>query len=102
MKVVNEKEFNEIIKEGVTFVDFFANWCGPCRMMGPVVEEVAKELEGKVNVVKVDVDEEENLSRQYGVLSIPTLAIFKDGKYMEKHVGVWQKADCVETLKKYL
>ena len=102
MKLVNEKEFNELIKEGVTFVDFFANWCGPCRMMGPIVEELAKEFEGKVNVVKVDVDEEEDLSRKYGILSIPTLAIFKNGEYMEKHVGFWPKESCAQTLKKYL
>ena len=71
-------------------------------MMGPVVEELAKEFEGKVNVIKVDVDEEEGLSRKFGILSIPTLAIFKDGQFMEKYVGVWAKESCEESLKKYL
>lgn len=102
MKIVNDGEFKQITKEGVTLVDFFATWCGPCRIMAGILEEVAKDLEGKANVVKVDVDEEEDLARSFGILSIPTLMIFKNGQAVEKHVGVWAKEDCVKSVKKYL
>lgn len=102
MKIVNENEFQEIVKKGVTLVDFFATWCGPCKIMANILEEVANDLEGRANVIKVDVDEEENLSRSYGILSIPTLLVFKDGELQEKHVGVWQKDECVSAVEKYL
>ncbi len=101
MKIIKENEFEKEIKEGVTLVDFFATWCMPCRMMGQILEDIAQGVEGKVKIVKVDVDENPNLARQYGVMSIPTLIIFKDGKEQEKHIGVWQYEDCIETLKKY-
>ena len=101
MKIIKENEFEKEIKEGVTLVDFFATWCMPCRMMGQILEDIAQEFEGKVNIVKVDVDENPNLARQFVVMSIPTLIIFKDGEAKEKHIGVWQYEDCIETLKKY-
>ena len=101
MKIIKENEFEKEIKEGVTLVDFFATWCMPCRMMGQILEDIAQGVEGKVKIVKVDVDENPNLARQYGVMSIPTLIIFKDGKEQEKHIGVWQYEDCIATLKKY-
>ena len=102
MKIVNSEEFQSITKEGVTLVDFFATWCGPCRMMAGILEEVAKELNDSANIIKVDVDEEEALSRSFGIMSIPTLMVFKDGQAMEKHVGVWSKEETVKAVKKYL
>ena len=102
MREIEEKDFESEVKEGVTLVDFFATWCMPCRMMGQILEDIAQELGDKVKIVKVDVDKNENLARQYGVMSIPTLYIFKDGKDEEKHIGVWQFEDCVNALKKYL
>lgn len=102
MKIVNNEEFKQITKEGVTLVDFFATWCGPCRIMAGILEEIAKDLEGQANVVKVDVDEEEDLARSFGILSIPTLLIFKNGQAVEKHVGIWSREDCVKAVKKYL
>ncbi len=102
MKQINEQEFDQAIKSGVVLVDFFATWCMPCRMMSQILEGVAPEIAGKAEIYKVDVDECENLARKFGVMSIPTLVFFKDGKEVEKHVGVMQHADCVNTIKKYL
>ena len=102
MKVVDEKDFQEEIKKGVCLVDFYASWCGPCRIMSDILEDIAEELGEKVNVFKVDVDNAEKISRSYGILSIPTLIIFKNGELQEKHVGVWDQDDCVEAVKKYL
>lgn len=101
MKIISENEFENEIKSGVTLVDFFATWCMPCRMMGQILEEVAED-EKNVNFVKVDVDENPNLARSFGVMSIPTLIIFKDGQEQEKHVGVWQGEELKDALKKYL
>ncbi len=101
MKIIKENEFENEIKSGVTLVDFFATWCMPCRMMGQILEEVAEE-EKNVSFVKIDVDENPNLARSFGVMSIPTLIIFKDGKEQEKHIGVWQAEELKAALKKYL
>lgn len=102
MKIVKQEEFKDTIKEGVVLVDFFATWCGPCRMMGAVLEDIAKDLEGQATVVKVDVDESGDLAREFGVMSIPTLIIFKNGVEQEKHIGLWQQNDCVKAVRNYL
>ncbi|MGI5878103.1 MAG: thioredoxin [Christensenellales bacterium] len=73
------------------FVDLWAPWCGPCRMVGPIVEQIADEYEGRIKVGKVNVDEEPELARRYGVMSIPTLLIIKDGKVVAKQVGAMPK-----------
>ena len=82
--------FNEQIKEGVVLVDFFATWCGPCKMQAPVLEEL-KEDRSDVKVVKINVDQETEIAREYGVMSIPTLILFKDGKEIAKNVGFMPK-----------
>lgn len=102
MKIVKENEFKEEIGSGVVLVDFFATWCMPCRMMAQILEDVAEELGDKAKIIKVDVDESPNLAKQFGVMSIPTLVIFKDGAEQEKHIGVWQYEDCTDAIKKYL
>ena len=102
MKIVEEKDFENEIKEGVCLVDFFASWCGPCRIMGNILEDIAEELGDKAKVFKVDVDNAEKISRSFGIMSIPTLIIFKNGELQEKHVGIWQQDECVSAVKKYL
>lgn len=102
MKIIEEKDFQEEIKEGVVLVDFFATWCMPCRMMAQILEEVDEEVSSYAKIVKVDVDQSENLAKTFGVMSIPTLILFKNGEMVEKNVGVMQKNQCVELIKKYL
>ncbi len=87
----NEEEFNSAIANGPAIVDFWATWCGPCKMLGPTIEQLADELEGKITVGKVDVDENRNLAGQFGVMSIPTVIYFKDGKEIKRFVGVQTK-----------
>lgn len=82
-----EFEREVIHSSSPVFVDFWAEWCGPCRMVGPIVEELAKEYDGKVNFVKVNVDDANELAAKYNVFSIPTLAIFKNGKIVSQHAG---------------
>ena len=100
MKIINQSDFENEIKKGVVLVDFFATWCGPCRMMGAILEEVDKEIEGKAKIVKIDVDQNQDLARRFEVMSIPTLILFKNGQMVEKHVGVMQKADCLKLFDK--
>ena len=78
-------------EDSVSVVDFWAEWCGPCRMVGPVIEQLAQEYEGRVTVGKVDVDANPNTSMEYGVRSIPTILIIKNGEVVDKHVGVTTK-----------
>lgn len=83
-------------------VDFWAPWCGPCRMVSPVVEEIAEQYDGKVKVVKVNTDDNPNIATQYGIRSIPTLMIFKAGQRVDMVVGAVPKSTLAETLEKYL
>lgn len=102
MKIIEEKDFKNEIEKGVVLVDFFATWCMPCRMMAQILEEVDEEVSSYAKIVKVDVDQSENLAKTFGVMSIPTLILFKNGEMVEKNVGVMQKNQCVELIKKYL
>jgi thioredoxin 1 len=99
---LNDKTFEEKVlnSKGVILVDFFATWCGPCQMLGPVLESVQEEVEGKAQVMKLDVDEGMNTASRYGVMSVPTMIIFKDGTEIQRLVGLRAKNQIVETLEK--
>ncbi|MDQ7008892.1 MAG: thioredoxin [Candidatus Gracilibacteria bacterium] len=100
--IVNDTNFKDEIKEGVVLVDFWAEWCGPCQMMLPILEELSTRMEGKAKICKLNVDEAPTTAGEFRVMSIPTLIVFKDGKPVETLVGV-QQADSLEsTLNKYL
>lgn len=89
MIVLTDQNFEtEVLKSDLSFlVDFWAPWCGPCQMAGPVIEELAKENEGKIKVGKVNIDESPQVAGKYGVMSIPTVVLFKDGKEIGRKVG---------------
>ncbi len=88
--------------EGLTLVDFWAEWCGPCRMIAPVVAELAQEYEGRLRVVKLDVDENQRTAQEYAVRSIPSLLFFKDGKVVETVVGAVRKQRLTEVVEAHL
>ena len=96
---LENENFNEVINSGLVLVDFYAEWCGPCKMLGPVLEEVSSELTD-INIIKVNVDEHSELAQKYGVMSIPTLILFKDGQEVEKNIGFITKEDMVEFINK--
>jgi thioredoxin len=83
-------------------IDFWAEWCGPCRMIAPLIDELHKEYDGKVNIGKVNVDENDEISAEYGIRNIPTLLFFKDGELVDKHVGAATKAVLEEKIKSLL
>ena len=85
---LNKDNFEQSISNGVALVDFWAEWCGPCKMQLPIIEEFSSEMEGKATVGKVNVDEQLELAQSFGIQSIPTLILFKDGKPVKKLVGL--------------
>ncbi len=99
---LNESNFQSEIESGVTLVDFWAEWCGPCQIMLPILDEVTTKMEWKAKIAKVNVDENPSIAAQFRVMSIPTLIVFKDGQAVEQMVWV-QQADALEVvLNKYL
>ena len=94
---------DEVIKsETPVLVDFWASWCGPCRMLAPVVEDIANSYAGRLKVGKVNVDENQEITMKYGIRSIPTLILFKDGKAVEQIIGAVPKSEIERVLKKTL
>lgn len=87
MEFLNKNNFDSKIANGIVLIDFFANWCGPCRMLSPFLDEMAEQFAGKVEIYKVNVDESPELAQRYDVFSIPNLILFKNGKQMDQMVG---------------
>lgn len=96
--IKTEQEFNREIMNDKVVVDFFANWCGPCKMLAPIVEEVSNELV-KITFIKVDIDEIESLPRQFDIMSIPTLLVFEKGELIKRHTGYMDKDELVQFIK---
>jgi len=101
---VNDTNFKkEVLEEGSpVLVDFWATWCGPCLRLAPIVEEIAKNYKDKLKVCKLNVDDASETASKYGVMSIPTLVFFKDGKVIDELVGVVPKSDIEDTINKYI
>jgi len=99
----NETFENEVLKgKGPALVDFYADWCGPCRMVAPIIEELSKEYEGKATIGKVNVDEVPEIAGKFGIRSIPTIIMFKDGEVMETQVGALPKEQLTQLIEKYM
>jgi len=100
--VLTDVNFSDEIASGIMLVDFWAPWCGPCQMMLPVIDEIAKEFEGRIKVGKVNVDEAPGVARKYGVMSIPTFKVFKNGEEVASFVGGRPKEKLAEEIEEAL
>lgn len=99
---LTDNDFDEKIQNGIVIVDFWATWCGPCRMQAPILENVNAEMAGKVTIAKLDIDRNRITTNRFGVMNIPTLILFKNGKQVNTFVGLTQKEDIISALNKEL
>ena len=102
--ILTSETFDEVIKnsEAPCLVDFWAEWCGPCRMLGPVIDELAEDYDGEVKVCKVNIDEQSELAMRFKVMTIPTVLLFKNGEVVDKSVGAVPKSNFITMLSKHL
>ena len=96
---LTDGNFEEKIASGVVLVDFFATWCGPCKMLAPIIEEIGAECDGSFAVYKLDIDEAEDVVLDFGIMSVPTLVLFKDGREFDRAVGVQPKAAVMDFIR---
>ena len=103
-KMINTNEFATEVenKNGVVLVDFFATWCGPCKMLAPVYSALSEEMAGKAEFLKVDIDESMDLARKFSITTVPTVVVFKDGKEMDRLVGFIPKDSLKQKVESYL
>lgn len=97
---LKDEKYEELIKEGLVVVDFYATWCGPCKMIGPVLEELSNELD--IKVVKVDVDEHLEIAKNFAIMSVPTILIYKNNEIVDKLIGFMPKDELKEKIMKNL
>lgn len=102
VKHVNETEFKEVATNGVVVVDFSATWCGPCKMLAPVYDEASEDMADKAVFLKVDIDESPNLAQQYGITSVPSVVVLKDGVRVDMTVGFQPKENIISIVEKNL
>ena len=99
---LNNSNFDDTISKGVSLVDFWAPWCGPCRMIAPVIDELANDFEGKANICKVNTDNEQDIAIKFGIRSIPTILFFKDGEVVDQMIGAAGKQVLADKLNSLL
>ncbi|MBR1853743.1 MAG: thioredoxin [Lachnospiraceae bacterium] len=102
VKKITANEFKSEVASGVSVVDFSAEWCGPCKMLGPVLEELSNELDGKINFLNVDVDTDADLAVDFGITNIPALIVLKDGEKVDMQVGFQPKENLLKFFEQYL
>ena len=100
--IATDGAFAKLVAKGVTLVDFWATWCGPCRQIAPIIDQIASENAGKLTVAKLDVDQNGDTAMKYGVMSIPTLILFKDGEPVERIVGARPKEALMSKIRPHL
>ena len=101
-KAITDTEFDQLTAEGVSITDFWVPWCGPCRMIAPIIEELATEYDGKINVGKCDVEECDDIAAEFGIRNIPTILFFKGGEVVDKMVGAASKSKIEDKFKALL
>lgn len=99
---LTDQSFEKTISKGVSLVDFWAPWCAPCRMQGPIVNELADEIHDKANICKMDVDKNKKMAGKYGIRSIPTIMVFKNGEMVKQFVGIKPKTTLLKEIEKHL
>lgn len=99
LKVSSAEFKKEVLESEIpVLVDFYADWCGPCKMMSPILEEVAKDMQDKIKICKVNIDENIKLAEKYNIMSIPTIAVFEDGKIKNKCIGLIDKEEIIKLI----
>jgi len=102
MNVITESDFKTVINQSLVFVDFYADWCGPCKMAAPILEQMSQKYIGKINIAKLDVDNANATAREYGVQSIPTMIIFKNGVEVDRQIGFTGPVPIEEMIKRHI